>query len=163
MPLIRPITWVDVWGLSHSLYARQNHLGKPHHGVRRLALLDDGKATSAMKGWRNAEIFLRRLRRLVADAMPQLEIARAELEMLDPGAGLPWTLGNDEAGEVHIGIVTNPAARIFAGIESWSVGWGEAVLSMPGAHTVRSAVNGGDAPRVHLILTLQKSPDQEAV
>lgn len=153
MNLIRPLTFVNVWGVSHALYARQNRLGKPTGGVRRLVIEEGGK--SQIREWRNAEIFLKRARRLLSGAMPNAEIARAEFEMIDPGGATPWSFGSDESVEVHVGIVTNPLARVYAGIESWSVEYGQCVLFQPGGRVMRSAVNGGESPRVHAIFTLR--------
>lgn len=154
MNLIRPLTVIDVWGLSHAIYARQNKLGAAVHGVRRLVIERDGK--SQIRDWRNADIFLKRAKRLLDAAMPDVEIAKAEFEMIDPGGAVHWAWGSDESVEVHVGIVTNPAARLHAGIESWYVEYGQVVLFSPGGRVMCSATNGGETPRVHAIFTLRK-------
>lgn len=160
--IIRPVALVDVWPLAHSLYARQAELSKPVDGVRTFLALDGGWRSPELRKWKILANLLSKGKRLLAGQMPNLEIVKAALEMLDAGAATPWIAGKDDEAEVHVGIVTNPGAQLCAGIERWSVGWGEAVLSMPGSRAQHCAVNFGEMARVHLILTLRpKSSENE--
>ena len=155
MPLLQPFGIVDVFALTHSLYARQKTLGPPKNGVRYLpvdeAVLDE---------WQILKSFLSKCGRLVEERGLAWHIAGAALRWLDPGVSLPWSPGVENEIEAHIGVVTHPLSRMYAGPEVYSLGWGEIVLSAIGPRLCRSDVNSSELRTVSLILTLRQKRDE---
>lgn len=157
--LLTPIHWLDVWQLCHSLYARRQKLGKPQNGVRTLTLIDGDWKAPELKDWATLTNMLSRCTRLLRERAPDCRISAAAIECLDPGAVIPWEHGSDDEVEAHVAIVVNPFARLFAGLETYCPGWGEVVLLSPSTRAMKSAVNMGETPRIHLILTMTKAQE----
>lgn len=160
--LLQPLLWLDVWALSHSLYARQARLGAASDGVRRLVLSEGPRPADVLKDWKTLDTMLTRCRRVLAGYAADWDIDRAELEWLERGAVLPWTRGADDAAEAHLCLVTNPLARLYAGPEMYAPRVGEMVLSSPNGRAWRGAGNHGETPRVHLVLTLRRRAAAQA-
>jgi hypothetical protein len=152
MPLLQPIGIVDVFALTHSLYARQKILGPPKAGVRYL-VIDE----AVVEEWQILKSFLAKLERLLEERSLDWHRTAAALRWLDPGVSLPWSPGIEGEIELHIGIVTHPLSRLYAGPEIYSLGWGEMVLSAVGPRLMRSDVNSSELRAVSLILTLKKT------
>jgi hypothetical protein len=112
--LLVPLGPLDVWPLCHSMYARQKKLGKPTDGVRRLSVIDGPYNAPELRDWAILKNMISRCRKLLDRATPNVEVHAVDVEMMDPGASLPWTPGKDGEIEAHIGVVTNPFARICA-------------------------------------------------
>jgi hypothetical protein len=158
MALLQSIGIIDVFALCHSLYARQKTLGAPKLGIRYLPIDDD-----VLDEWQILKSFLGRCTRLIEERGISWELTGSGLRWFDPGAVVPWRPGTDDEIEVHIGIVTHPLSRLYAGIESYSISWGEVLLSVVPAALRRSEQNAGPLRTVSLVLTLQKpatTPDQ---
>jgi hypothetical protein len=158
-PLFVPLGTVPIWALCHSLYAHQARLGKAVEGVRKLEISDGSWKNPEAKAIKNLDIMINRAKKLIAQA-PEWTMAGARLEMLDPGAALPWQPGVDGEIEAHIAVVTNDFASLLAGVASYRLSWGAAVLSTVGPGAKRSAVNFGDTPRLHLIISLHRSQQE---
>lgn len=98
-----------------------------------------------------------------AIAQGPVEFGRIYLDWLDPGVKTGWR--NMEGAyyrrfwRLHLPLRTNPGAMVYSGVE--------AVQMLPGQLTQvnvlapHSAINLGNAPRVHLIVDVAKIPDQE--
>ena len=159
MPLITSLTFVDVWPVSHILYARRGKLSETD-GLHRLRIVDSGKRV-AEKDWTGLSLLIKRCDKVLAKAAPNLEIEHADLEMLKGGAYLPWAPGDDSSVRVYIGLATHPLSRIYVTPPdgSYSLGWGEAVLLNPGSGARWSWVNLAEQPVAHLCLTLRRSED----
>jgi hypothetical protein len=157
MPLLQPFGIVDVFALTHSLYARQKALGPPKSGVRYL-VIDE----AVLDEWQILKSFLSRCERLLEERGLLWHIAGSALRWLDPGTSLPWSPGVESEVEAHIGVVTHPLSRMYAGPEVYSLGWGEVVLSALGPRLLRSDVNSSELRAVSLILTLKQAQAGEA-
>lgn len=168
MSLLRFIGYTDTWALATSLYKTQAKLPKPEAGVRRLRVRERREDATWLHpeiskggGWGSLRNKIGEASRLVTANMPSLEIAAVDVEMLDPHAFIGWHKGDRDEITVHLGIVSNPGAILYAGGESWSVGQGQIVMCSPAIHVLRSAVNFGDQPRISLVLTLRPRDAQE--
>mgnify|MGYP001610861339 CR=1 FL=1 len=129
---------------------------------------EDENADSVAFGW-NAQHLPKKwpqihnlLGRMLRDAKQRVdgdvELGRIYLEMLDPGAVLPWqTLTGayiERYTRTHLALRTNPATMMFSGNETYSPaqGW----LTAINARVRCSASNDGAWPRIHLIADVRK-------
>jgi hypothetical protein len=156
MPLILPLGWVDTWALACVLRRQQRDLRAEEDGALRLRLSDEAGDHPDLKSrWQLAGNVIGRARRRLREArqaIPALaafDIVSVDLESLPGGTVVPWSQGEDEIS-VHIGIVTNPEARLYVGTEMWSLGVGYVVALTPAARVFRSAANFGETARFHL-------------
>ncbi len=161
MNFLRPLGWVDPWSLAVWLYKEQGKL-RGEDGVRRLVVIRPGENNAQYRHpdlsdkWKTLRNAIARARRLAEQG--NLELVQAELEALDPGGFIDWEKGGKEVA-VHIAVVTNPAATLYCGNEFTVLGAGQIVARA--GDTLWSAVNLGDTPRIHLILTLRERAIEE--
>ena len=161
MPAFTPIAFIDTFDLVASL--------PPHLGLfiqvaegRRILLLrwsrkdtDDAFAWhKTYSRWIEAKNMLGQLKRIGDAHLGSFEFGRVFLEMLTPGATLPWrTPEETDFLRAHLPLRTNPQARMYAGTET--------VHLLPGQLTIVSggpqcAINLGSWPRVHLVCDFRK-------
>ena len=159
MSLFIPLGWIDTWALSCSLRAKQKDLVDAGPGFRAMDVLGADKAR-----WQTALNVVARVRRRLREAQQALpalmsyEIAEASLQQLDARAVLPWDGGAPQEIVLHVGIVTNPFCRLYAGVEIWSLGVGDVVALAAQPAIQRCEANHGDTARVHLCVTLRQKP-----
>lgn len=152
MPLLQSIGIIDVFSITHSLYVHQKALGSPKQGVRYLPVTEE-----ILTEWQILKSFLGRCQRILEErGLGEWHMIRAALRWLDPAAVVPWMPGTENEIEAHIGIVTHPMCRMYAGPEIYSISWGEVVLSAAGPRQGRSDVNSADLRTVSVILTLHR-------
>ncbi len=94
-------------------------------------------------------------------ALAAYEIAEAELEHFEPYQSWHWRVGTQPEITLHVGVVTNPFARLYCGTEVWSVGVGDVVAIDAAPAVLRSAVNHGDTARIHMIIRLRQRATEE--
>lgn len=150
-----PLSFVDTWELLPSLHRRIGMF--PRTGNHRVWHIRRPKsegsetyvAASESRKWPELKAFLARLQRL-GGATP-IEFGSIAFELLMPDSIVPWQQSPmSEFGEAQLALRTNPQAMVYAGNESAHL--------LPGALTVinravmRSAVNFGAWPRIHLIV-----------
>ena len=105
----------------------------------------------------------RMLRDAKARVAGDVELGSIYLEMLDPGAALPWqTLTGayiERFSRFHMALRTNPAAMMFSGNETFSpaLGW----LTAVNARVRCSASNDGAWSRIHLVVDVRKKEPVE--
>ena len=156
MPLLQPLGIVDVFSITHSLYVHQKALGPPKLGVRYLPVTEE-----ILSEWQILKSFLGRCQRIMEErGITEWHMTAAALRWLEPGATVPWVLGTEGEIEAHIGLLTHPLSRMYAGPEVYSPGWGEIVLSAAGPRLGRSDVNSSDLRTVSLILTLRRQQNE---
>jgi hypothetical protein len=113
-----------------------------------------GPRDGAVAKWVELKNFLGRLKREAEKVAGPIDLGHVWLEMLDPGATLPWTTESgayiERHTRVHLALRTNPAATMVSGSEAFSPapGWVTAV----NVRVPCTAVNMGQHPRVHLVL-----------
>lgn len=167
------IGFIDTFELAASLRPRMG-LFKDAGDGRREALIrwpDDAVAEvprwlrlkEAAK-WTELSNAVARVERIGTALVGPVERGRIFFEMLDPGTATPWRAEDGayfrEYWRLHLAIRTNPGCMMFAGTE--------AVNLLPGqimrvATSVKaSAVNGGEWPRIHLILDFRLKPRDPA-
>lgn len=154
MNFLRVLGWESPWAIATWVYKEQGAL-RGEGGVRRLVVIRPGENAQYrhpnLQKWTTLRNAINRARRLAEQG--NLELVSAELEALDPGAFIPWEKAGAEIA-VHIGVVTNPAATLYCGNEGMVVQPGQIVARA--GDSLWSAVNIGDTPRIHLLLTLRE-------
>lgn len=111
---------------------------------------------TATAKWVELANMVKRIRRLGAE---EAEFGRIFLEMLNPGAMLPWAPAETSPYfarflRAHLPLRTSPAAVVYSGAESASLGHGWfTVVNMRVPHC---AVNLGEFPRVHLVCDFRR-------
>ena len=167
MPNFAPIVFLDTFELVASL---RRQIGLFDHETPRVLAVrrprrnteeDDEDFTwdPVAQKWTELKNFLGRTKRAAERLLGPQELGHIYLEMLDPGARLPWVGGmTGSYVERHTRLVlalrTNPLAMMYAGTETFSPapGW----LTAVNVQVPHSAINLGEWPRVHLVLDCRK-------
>lgn len=166
MPTLTLITWLDPFELAASLPPRMG-LFKPAEteGVRVLPVRSQGEGGkwvghASTQKWVELANMRSRLKRLGDALLGEVEFGLIFLEMLDPGAVVPWQPcpGEPEWSRLHLVLRTNPGAALLSaepdGVQTASPAPGQ-VVGVNGRWWL-SAVNLGSAPRVHLVVDLRR-------
>lgn len=117
-----------------------------------------GPRDSAIAKWVELKNFLGRLKREAEKLTGPIDLGLVFLDMLDPGATLPWTTESgvyiERFTRVHLALRTNPATLMVSGCETASpaLGWVTAV----NVRVPCTAINLGQHPRVHLVVDFKK-------
>lgn len=169
-----PLLFVDHIDLAGSL---RRHEGLYDHGTPRILPIRfprkgtepededfvSGPRDGAIAKWVELKNFLGRLKREAEKLVGPIDLGLVRLEMLDPGATLPWTTESgayiERYTRVHLALRWNPAAIMVSGSEVASPipGWATAV----NPRVPCTAINLGQHPRVHLVLDFKKREDGE--
>lgn len=156
---------VDVWELAASTRARMNLFASTQVAGHKLFLArqpkDDGGflVSKEWKAWTELRTTILRIERAAADTPFGPAVAGAVfMELIEPGCGLPWTAETGPYFEtyirLHLPLRTNPATRLYCGLDVVSPGVG--ALTMLSPTSLCSAVNLGDTARIHLVVDLRK-------
>lgn len=165
MPNFSPAGFIDPFDLLCSLKGRLHLFSGT--GVRVLHLRAPRKSEP------NAYIDLRELARWpeaqavldeVAEAAAKraahpVELGRAYLEMLDPGAAIaPRKVAGDYAtihARVVVGLRCNPGSYLWCPPDQVVLTPGQAILTSPALY--HGALNAGETARIHLIIDIRKA------
>lgn len=167
------IAWVDVFELACSLRARAGLLAKP--GEWRIVNLRGPKAEAdpeddaafvrfkAATQWPELSNVLSQLQRLgVERTGGPVEFGRQYLEMLAPGAVVPWERAEGGYAErfsrVHLALRTNPAATTFIGGAAANMQPG--VVNLIDRRVPYSAINLGTSWRCHLVVDFRQKEQE---
>jgi hypothetical protein len=165
MTFLRVLGWIDTWALASTLAQTQRRQQlKGEDGAKMLVVREEGAEGHPwthpdLAKWAAMKNAIGRAGRILAEQSPQLKIARVAVELLEPGAVLPWFKDDAPEIDVHVGLVHNPWSMLFAGNEGLNVMPGQIVAH--GRDVWHSSVNLGTTSRVHLVLTLKKRESEE--
>lgn len=88
-----------------------------------------------------------------------VEFGRISIEWLDPGAIIGWRRTEGAYAQrfwrLHLPLRTNPGAMVYSGVEAVQILPGQ--LTQVNVLVPHSAINLGDAPRVHLLIDVAKA------
>lgn len=163
MPYLRLLGHVDLFsnGFIGMLHRHRSEL-RGADGVRTMVvrdgayrhpyLLPDGK-------WTSLRTTISRAAKILSDIAPELDIASATLEQLDPGAHLPWEAGEAGPMAIRVALVTNPMSVVYSGNEGMTLHSGQ-VLAVDES-VLHSCINLGTAPVIHLVFRLARRAVEE--
>lgn len=156
---IRPLAWLDIWQLAVWTYGHQNMLkdDADRPGLRRLTIVEGKRRHPGYDKMTTLRNLVTRARRVAE--VGNLELTGAALEQLDPGAHVPWSMGEDRIA-VHVGVVCNPHSALYCGSEMLIVLPGQ--VAALNERFLWSAVNAGETVRIHLILYFRQREIEEA-
>ncbi len=170
--LFQVVAWLDTFDLAASLPAKMGLFGKVA-GLRTLPIRGYAKGTAEADEkfvtygpagrWVELTSLRGKIKRL-GEVLGGVEIGLSNLEMLDPGAALPWERQGGAYYErwqrVRLAIRTNPGVALLAatadGTETFSPPPG--ALHVVPAQLLCSAVNLGQTPAVALIVDFRRHP-----
>jgi hypothetical protein len=166
LSLIIPLGWLDTWGLSCAIRRRRADLlpVEDEPGIRRLDVLDQNVIED-----KNLRNFSQRLISKIGAALKELQhrdtslidyrMTGAWIEEQAEQTHTPWQTGFSEI-LVHVGIVTNPATRLYFGFEQVHIEVG-GVYGFPDRPDVlRCSFNDGKAPRIHAVMSFTKRQEE---
>jgi hypothetical protein len=168
-----PVGWLDTFELAASLRQRMGRFAPDADAApgRKVIPLrgpaedsdpaDDTRFQfnrAATQKWPELRAALERILR-VGKALGGIDLGRIELELVSPGAALPW---RREVGDyveryerLHLALRTNPGAIVYSGNEGLHLLVGAAtIVARRGVPT--SAVNMGESPRIHLVVDFRR-------
>jgi hypothetical protein len=170
-----PVCWLDTWKLACSLEARWGLFDAETPGLPKTIMLraprkgadpEDGAAyvrTREFSRWEECRNVVERIRRIAVATVGEIEFGRIFLELLPAGAVLPWERASGGYAEkflrAHLALRSNPQAIMLSGIEG--------ACLLPGNLTIVSrampcsAINLGQAPRVHLVADWRRKADDQ--
>jgi hypothetical protein len=178
---ITVITWLDVWALQSALWRQQKQLDGD--AARRLGSQRDTRtlvfrgpnsdeawdsgdddapcedtALLGLKEWLPLKRLLARAGTALTTPAGPPEFGRIFLESLLPKGHVDWHSAGDPYSHAHhrfhCALVTNPAAMLYAGLQSAHLAAGQVALVDQSMLT--SAVNFGVRPRIHLVVDVRR-------
>lgn len=160
--MIRPCGYLEnIWQLSASLIRKERREALRKADGR--LLIRDGQWQHPDIGktgtWAPMRTAIQKANRVVLEQIPQWEISTVVLDELGPGEAALWAKSGAEI-TVHVPVVANPLCLLYAGRQVAHIPVGDIVAIDP--EMWWSAVNGGTATRIHLVITLQKRDIDQA-
>lgn len=175
------VTWLDVWPLQAAVWRQQKQLegdtgrrlgsqrdtrtvifrGPPSEEAWTDDSDDEACEDTAfleMKEWLTIKRLLARARTALTTPSGPPEFGKIFLESLLPQGHIDWQRADGAYSQAHhrfhVAVVTNPAAMLYAGLQSMQLFAGQVAL-VDNSMKI-SAVNYGVKPRIHLIVDVRK-------
>lgn len=162
---IQPLGFLDT-SVFTAMYVMK-HAKLTDNGILKLRdFKDDETETSdlpILREWKSARAVLARIR---ASAAPFFEgqtpiLGRAWIEVLPPESGTPWAIEVDDYADAHrrtrTCLIPNPGAISYSGGAAANLLVG--MVNLIDHRALCSEINGGEHPRVHLIVDIKVPVD----
>lgn len=162
MSHIQPLTFLDTWAMSSTLFARyKDRFGGDHHSAAVLPLRSGDGPLPILAEWKSAKALLSRIRAAAAPFMDGRtpELGAAALVQLRPGGFVEWSADETPVDQsyssLHLCLVPAPDAWVYSGGQCAVLPVGQ--LTYVNRRVLWSAANFSPTPAIHLVVDVRRA------